>query len=71
MAGPATVSCGMHWLVPRSLFPVVLIAAGLLLRGLYQAQTIDPGFEMQNVASASIYGDKAMTMRAPESSSVN
>jgi len=30
---------------------VLLIAAGLLLRGLYEAQTIDPGFEMKNVAS--------------------
>jgi predicted permease len=30
---------------------VLLIAAGLLLRGLYQAQTIDPGFEMKNVTS--------------------
>jgi predicted permease len=32
---------------------VLLIAAGLLLRGLYQAQTIDPGFEMKNVAVVS------------------
>ncbi len=32
---------------------VLLIAAGLLLRGLYQAQIIDPGFEMKNVASVS------------------
>ena len=32
---------------------VLLIAAGLLLRGLYLAQTIDPGFEMQNVATVS------------------
>ena len=32
---------------------VLLIAAGLLLRGLYLAQTIDPGFEMKNVASVS------------------
>ncbi len=32
---------------------VLLIAAGLLLRGLYVAQTIDPGFQMQNVASIS------------------
>jgi predicted permease len=30
---------------------VLLIAAGLLLRGLYLAQTIDPGFEMKNVAT--------------------
>ncbi len=30
---------------------VLLIAAGLLLRGLYLAQTIDPGFEMKNVAA--------------------
>jgi len=30
---------------------VLLLAAGLLLRGLYQAQTIDPGFETKNVAS--------------------
>jgi predicted permease len=32
---------------------VLLIAAGLLLRGLYQAQTIDPGFEMKNIATVS------------------
>ena len=32
---------------------ILLIAAGLLLRGLYQAQTIDPGFEMKNVAAVS------------------
>jgi predicted permease len=32
---------------------VLLIAAGLLLRGLYVAQTIDPGFRMQGVASVS------------------
>lgn len=31
---------------------VLLIAAGLLLRGLYRAQTIDTGFQMKNVASA-------------------
>jgi predicted permease len=29
---------------------VLLLAAGLLLRGLYNAQTIDPGFEDKNVA---------------------
>ena len=32
---------------------LLLIAAGLLLRGLVAAQTIDPGFEMQNIASVS------------------
>jgi predicted permease len=32
---------------------VLLIAAGLLLRGLYLAQTIDPGFEMKNVTTVS------------------
>lgn len=31
---------------------VLLLAAGLLLRGLYHAQTIDPGFDMKDVASA-------------------
>ena len=31
---------------------VLLLGAGLLLRGLYYAQTVDPGFEMKNVASA-------------------
>ncbi len=31
---------------------VLLLAAGLLLRGLYHAQTIDPGFEDKNVAQA-------------------
>jgi macrolide transport system ATP-binding/permease protein len=30
---------------------VLLLAAGLLLRALYHAQTVDPGFEMKNVAS--------------------
>jgi predicted permease len=32
---------------------VLLIAAGLLLHGLYAAQTVDPGFEMKNIWSAS------------------
>jgi hypothetical protein len=31
---------------------VLLLAAGLLLRGLYNTQTIDPGFEDKNVAQA-------------------
>jgi macrolide transport system ATP-binding/permease protein len=31
---------------------VLLLAAGLLLRGLYQAQTVDPGFEIKGVATA-------------------
>jgi predicted permease len=31
---------------------VLLLAAGLLLRGLYYAQTVDPGFDTKNVASA-------------------
>jgi len=30
---------------------VLLLAAGLLLRGLYQAQTVDPGFDFKGVAS--------------------
>jgi macrolide transport system ATP-binding/permease protein len=30
---------------------VLLLAAGLLLRGLYQAQTVDPGFEIRGVAT--------------------
>jgi len=30
---------------------ILLLAAGLLLRGLYQAQTVDPGFEIKGVAS--------------------
>ena len=30
---------------------ILLLAAGLLLRGLYHAQTIDPGFDLKNVAS--------------------
>lgn len=30
---------------------VLLIAAGLLLRGLYHAQSVDPGFEMEHVAT--------------------
>ena len=33
---------------------VLLLATGLLLRGLYRAQFIDPGFKMKNVAAASI-----------------
>jgi predicted permease len=32
---------------------VLLIAAGLLVRGLQAAQTIDPGFEMKDIAAAS------------------
>jgi predicted permease len=32
---------------------VLLIAAGLMLRALYRAQTIDPGFEMKNVTAIS------------------
>jgi predicted permease len=32
---------------------ILLIAAGLLMRGLYVAQTIDPGFEMANITQAS------------------
>ncbi|GGH08665.1 ABC transporter permease [Silvibacterium dinghuense] len=31
---------------------VLLLAAGLLLRGLYYAQTVDPGFEMNGVATS-------------------
>jgi macrolide transport system ATP-binding/permease protein len=31
---------------------ILLLAAGLLLRGLYYAQTVNPGFEMNNVAGA-------------------
>ncbi len=31
---------------------VLLLAAGLLLRGLYYAQTVNPGFEEKNVAQA-------------------
>lgn len=31
---------------------VLLLAAGLLLRGLYYAQTVDPGFQIKGVASA-------------------
>jgi macrolide transport system ATP-binding/permease protein len=30
---------------------VLLVAAGLLLRGLYSAQTVDPGFEIKGVAA--------------------
>ena len=32
---------------------VLLVTAGLLLRGLYVAQTVDPGFEFKNVSVAS------------------
>jgi predicted permease len=31
---------------------VLLIAAGLLMRGLYMAQTVDPGFEMKGITQA-------------------
>jgi putative ABC transport system permease protein len=31
---------------------VLLIAAGLLMRGLYRAQTVDPGFEMKGISQA-------------------
>ncbi len=30
---------------------ILLLAAGLLLRGLYYAQTVDPGFETKDVAA--------------------
>jgi macrolide transport system ATP-binding/permease protein len=33
---------------------ILLIAAGLLMRGLYAAQTIDPGFEMANITQAEL-----------------
>jgi predicted permease len=33
---------------------ILLIAAGLLLRGLYFTQTVDPGFTMSNIAVASM-----------------
>jgi len=32
-----------------------LLAAGLLLRGLYYAQTVDPVFEMKDVAAAFLF----------------
>jgi hypothetical protein len=32
---------------------ILLLIAGLLMRGLYRAQTIDPGFQMKNIAVAS------------------
>lgn len=31
---------------------VLLLAAGLLIRGLYRAQTVDPGFEMKGITQA-------------------
>jgi predicted permease len=34
---------------------VLLLAAGLLLRALHYAQTVDPGFEMKNVAAAFLF----------------
>jgi macrolide transport system ATP-binding/permease protein len=34
---------------------VLLLAAGLLLRGLYYAQTADPGFEIKGVATTFLY----------------
>jgi predicted permease len=34
---------------------ILLLAAGLLLRGLYYAQTVDPGFEMKSVAAAFLF----------------
>jgi putative ABC transport system permease protein len=34
---------------------VLLLAAGLLLRGLYYVQTVDPGFEMKDVAAAFLF----------------
>src|SRR5438034_129658 len=32
---------------------ILLLTAGLLLRALYRAQTVDPGFEMKNITAAS------------------
>jgi len=43
---------------------ILLIAAGLLMRGLYAAQTVDPGFEMKGITQAMFdlpsqgYGDE-------------
>lgn len=34
---------------------VLLLTAGLLLRGLYRAQTIDPGFEMQHTEAVTVH----------------
>jgi predicted permease len=34
---------------------ILLLATGLLLRGLYYAQTVDPGFEMKDVAAAFLF----------------
>src|SRR5260370_37391270 len=34
---------------------ILLLAAGLLLRGLYYAQTVDRGFEMKSVAAAFLF----------------
>jgi macrolide transport system ATP-binding/permease protein len=34
---------------------VLLLGAGLLLRGLYYAQTVDPGFEMKDVVAAFLF----------------
>ncbi len=34
---------------------ILLLAAGLLLRGLYYAQTVDPGFEMKDVGAAFLF----------------
>jgi predicted permease len=38
--------------VQVSVCMVLLIAAGLLIRGLYLAQTVDPGFEMKGITQA-------------------
>lgn len=37
---------------------VLLVAAGLLLRGLYYAQTVDPGFEIRGVATTFLNLDR-------------
>jgi len=47
---------------------VLLIVAGLLLRGLYHAQTVDPGFDIQNLQAISL--DLAAQNYTPERAAV-
>ena len=44
---------------------ILLLAAGLLLRGLYHAQTIDPGFEMKGVATTFMSLGRGTIKRGP------
>ena len=51
MGDGAAGCCDIRWLqLQVAVCMILLIAAGLLMRGLYFAQTVDPGFSMNGIA---------------------